>query len=247
MTRTAAGTYTYSYTTASSAAAGTWESVFTTNVEAGKTIVSNDYWTVAASPAQVIIHGVTDTTTPTISADATITNEGSTGYEYQYEWCVVSNINNPCGGGDDVFHATAAKFINPGDDFNTTLTATVPAAGNYYFKVVAYFGIDSSGASRTFTATSAATGGTGGAGGSGASASTPVTTPTALPEAGSCMGADFNHDRIVNSVDFSILLAYWKTLAPFANKCVDINRDSVVNSVDFSILLSQWGTPGKAI
>lgn len=248
MTRTSTGTYSYSYTTASNAPAGTWESVFSANVETGKTLPGNDYWTVAASPPQVIITNVSDTTTPTIAANVTITNEGSNGYEYQYEWCVVSTINNACGGGDDVFHSTAAKFINPGEDFNTILTADVPSPGNYYFKVIAYFGVDSSGASRSFQATTSGTGNTGGGGASGGGAAGvgTVNTPTILPS-GTCMGADFNHDKIVNSVDFSIMLAYWKTVAPFANACVDINHDSVVNSVDFSILLSQWGTSGRAI
>jgi hypothetical protein len=57
----------------------------------------------------------------------------------------------------------------------------------------------------------------------------------------SCIGADFNHDGKVNSVDFSIMLAFWKTAYPFKNACVDINKDKQVNSVDFSILLYQWG------
>jgi len=55
-----------------------------------------------------------------------------------------------------------------------------------------------------------------------------------------CSGADFNHDGKVNSVDFSILLAFWQKSSPFKNPCVDINKDSKVNSVDFSILLYQW-------
>jgi hypothetical protein len=252
MTRTATGTYSYSYTTPGGAEAGTWESVFSANVETGKTLPGNDYWTVVTAPAQVIINSVSDVTTPEIAANVTITNEGLTGYEYQYEWCVVSGINDTCGGGDDVFHGSAAKYINMGEDFNTTLTATVPNAGNYYFKVIVYFGTDSSGASRSFTATSSSGGGGntgggssgGGGGGGGASAITP-TLPTTT--GGACTGADFNHDKKVNSVDFSILLAFWKTTAPFVNPCVDVNKDKIVNSVDFSILLSQWGTAGREL
>jgi hypothetical protein len=56
-----------------------------------------------------------------------------------------------------------------------------------------------------------------------------------------CTGADFNHDGQVNSVDFSIMLAFWKKTAPFKNVCVDINGDKQVDSTDFSILLYQWG------
>jgi hypothetical protein len=126
MTRTGVGTYTYSYTTPGNAPAGTWESVFSATVESGKTLPGNDYWTVVTTPAQVIINSISDTSIPQVAANITITNEGLSGNEYQYEWCVVASSDNTCGGGDDVFHATAAKYINAGEDFNTTLTADVP-------------------------------------------------------------------------------------------------------------------------
>lgn len=236
MTRISEGTYTYSYTTASSAEAGTWETKFSVEVETGKTLAGNDYWEVASSPAQVIINSISDNTIPEVAANITITNEGLTGYEYQYEWCVVSDIDNPCGGGNDVFHATAAKFINPGEDFNTTLSATVSTAGDYYFKTVVYFGTDSSGASRSFSAVTGTTppsGGGGGGGGGGSSGSDGGDT---------CENpADFNCDGRVNSIDFSILLYFWKSTPPFSNPNVDINNDDKIDSVDFSILLYQWG------
>jgi hypothetical protein len=59
-----------------------------------------------------------------------------------------------------------------------------------------------------------------------------------------CRGADFNLDGIVDTVDFSILLYFWKTKPPFKNACVDINGDERVDSIDFSILLYQWKKPG---
>jgi hypothetical protein len=239
MTRTAVGTYTYSYTTAGNAAAGTWESVFSTTVESGKTLPGNDYWTVVTNPAQVIINNVSDNTIPEVAANITITNEGLSGNEYQYEWCVVSSSDNTCGGGDDVFHALAAKYINPGEDFNTTLTASVPNAGNYYFKVIVYFGTDSSGASRTFTAvapTSTPPPSGGGGGGGGSSSASVIDSVT-----GNCRRADFNCDTKINSIDFSILLYFWKSRPPFSNKYVDINKDGKIDSVDFSILLYEWG------
>jgi hypothetical protein len=233
MTRIATGTYSYAYATPSNAPAGTWESVFSANVETGKTLPGNDYWTVVTTPAQVIINSVSDTTTPQVAANITITNEGLSGNEYQYEWCVVSSADNTCGGGDDVFHAVAAKYINPGEDFNTTLTADVASAGAYYFKVIVYFGTDSSGASRSFTATTISGGGGGGGGGGG--------TTTTVPPSGVCTKrADFNCDKKVNSIDFSILLYYWKATPPFKNQYVDINKDTKVDSVDFSILLYEW-------
>ncbi len=242
MTNISPGIYEYTYTVAGTAEQGVWEGVVNTQVESGKTINTNDYWLVAGSPAQVIINGVT-TSGPTVTANLTVTNEGLAGYEYQYEWCVVSDINNPCGGGDDVYRGTGAKYINPGEDWNTNLTATVTTDGNYYFKVIVYFGTEKSGSSRTFTMTGAniitppAGGGGGGGGGGGAYSSS-----VAL-----CMGGDLNGDKKVNTVDFSILLSFWKTKPPFKNSCVDINKDGNINTSDFSILLSQWGTKGKNI
>ena len=239
MTRISEGTYSYSYTTTSGSPAGTWEAVFSADVDTGKTLSGNDYWTVVSSPAQVIINSISDSVAPDISANVTITNEGLTGYEYQYEWCVVTNINNACGGGDDTFHGVAAKFINPGEDFNTTLSATVTNSGNYFFKLIVYFGDDSSGASRSFTVTGGSggnpsPGGGGGGGGGGGSSSSQTTTP-------SSSGADLNGDNTVNSVDFSILLYFWKSSPPFSNPQVDMNKDGKIDSVDFSILLYRWG------
>ncbi len=248
MSAVSTGIYEYTYSVANNAEGGLWEAVIETEVESGKIIETNDYWLVAASPAQVLINSMTDTLGPSVAANVTITNEGLSGYEYQYEWCIVTSVDNPCGGGNDTYHATAAKFINPGEDFNTTLTGTIAGAGSYYFKLVVYFGTESSGASRSFTATYTAppdpTPGGGGGGGGGGGAfippTTPVVTPTTTP-AGVCTGADFNHDTKVNSIDFSILLAFWKTAPPFRNPCVDVNVDTKVDSVDFSILMYNWG------
>jgi hypothetical protein len=58
----------------------------------------------------------------------------------------------------------------------------------------------------------------------------------------SCNGADFNRDANVNSIDFSVLLAFWQTPWPFRNACVDINGDKAVGSSDFSVLMYEWGT-----
>jgi hypothetical protein len=244
MTRTGTGTYGYSYVTNGSAPSGVWESIISANVETGKTLPGNDYWNVAAAPPQVIINSITNSVTPNITANTTITNEGTFGYEYHYEWCVVTNIANTCGGGDDVFYGSAAKFINPGEDFNTTLLANVPNAGNYFFKLRAFFGTESSSASRSFAAT---TGGNQPGGGGGGGGGGPSTPPAPTLPTGQCVGADLNGDGVVNSVDFSIMLFFWKTSPPFTNTCVDINRDSAVSSIDFSILLAQWGGRGRAL
>ncbi len=391
MTNIETGIYEYLYTVPTGAAQGNWETVVSTELESGRTIKSNDYWEVRGSPAQVIINSMSDTVAPIVSANLTITNEGLSGYEYQYEWCVVSSVGNACGGGDDVFHSVAAKYINAGEDWNTTLTADGLTAGSYYFKAVVYFGTESSGASRSFTATTdgstpapspSPSGGTGGATGSTAApAPAPETESSQLvsvsdgklvlmpnqrgslnngigndcrvsldvasnsftsqlvfdvqsgdsPKAigkkyfdiiakdsqdnrinnlakaldisltcpslalstdnlgvyyynekntnwsllsgpvfdtithsvkfstkqlnrfavfnknnveGSDFRqrrlADFNNDTKVNSVDFSILLSFYKTKPPFLNPYVDMNKDSKVDAIDFSIMLSMW-------
>jgi hypothetical protein len=185
-------------------------------------------------PAQVIVQSFLDLYVPSIGTNVRITNEGLTAYEYNYTWCVTDSDTNLCGGGDDVFDSTAAKWIDPGQNYDTTLNSTVPSPGNYWFHVAVQYGSDSSQASQSFTAVTETTppppppppGGGGGGGSGGAPA---------------CVGADFNHDGRVDSVDFSIMLAYWGTSGPINNPCVDINGDKKIDSVDFSILLYQWG------
>jgi hypothetical protein len=215
-------------------------------VETGKTLPGNDYWNVTTSPAQIIITSMAATQVPNISANVRITNEGTAANEYQYEWCVVSNSSNTCGGGDDTYYGSAAKLIQPGENFDTVLTTTVPVTGTYYFKVNVFFGTDVSHAIRQFTATAASggttgggnTGGGSGGGGGGSGGSSPtIAMPSSCSDKKS---ADLNCDGKVNGIDFSILLAFWKTLAPFGNPRADLNKDTKVDSVDFSILLYNW-------
>lgn len=166
-TRISAGIYEYTYTVPGTAAQGNWETQASVQVESGKIIQTSGYWQVAGSPAQVKINSITQTTVPNISANVIFTNEGIAGYEYQYEWCVVSSETNPCGGGDDIFYSSAAKYINAGQNFITDLNANVPSAGNYWFKVVVYYGTQKSGASQIFTAVSSGNNGGGNNGGGG--------------------------------------------------------------------------------
>jgi hypothetical protein len=185
MTKVATGIYEYTYTVAGSAVQGVWETEASATVESGKIIKANDYWEVEGSPAQVLINSISDNTIPTISASVTISNEGLSGYEYQYEWCVVSTESNACGGGDDTAYSSAAKYINAGTDWNTTLSATVSTAGSYWFKLIVYYGTETSGASLAFNAVVVATPTPtpevviSGGGGGGGSSSTP--TPTPIP------------------------------------------------------------------
>ena len=255
LTNIGAGIYEYVYSVPTGAVQGNWETVIRTEISSGTFVEISDFWEVRGAPAQVIINSIADDTIPSVVANVTITNEGVSGYEYQYAWCVVNNANDVCDGVGDIYYATAAKYINPGEDWNTNLTATVPAVGDYFFKMIVYFGSESSGSSRSFTARagtvptcpsgqswngSVCVSSGGGGGGGGGGAGLPPITPPVAPSS-SCSGADFNNDKKVNSIDFSILLAFWKTAHPFRNPCVDINSDRQVNSVDFSILMYQWG------
>jgi len=152
MTKLSTGIYEFTYPIPADATQGTWETVVDVDLGGAADITKQDYWEVEGSPAQVLINAISDRITPEIEAEITITNEGTADYEYQYEWCVVDSEDNECGGGDDTYRATAAKLISVGEDWDTTLTATVPEIGSYWFKLLVYYGSEVSGASRTFEA-----------------------------------------------------------------------------------------------
>ncbi len=180
------------------------------------------------APAQVLVTGFSDLSEPSITAGVRITNEGGVAYEYQYTWCITNSDANLCGGGDDVFSAAAAKLIQPGENWDTNLNATVSSAGMYWFHVSVDFGSDTSYASQSFIAVNEES--TGGGGGSSSKAKVKA-----------CVGGDSNRDNVVSIVDFSIFLVFFNQPAPFSNPCADINGDNKVNVIDFSILLTQWG------
>ena len=50
--------------------------------------------------------------------------------------------------------------------------------------------------------------------------------------------ADFDGNRVVNGLDFSILLSNWGTCSGCAS---DINRDGLVNGLDLTMMFSGWG------
>ncbi|OHA89227.1 MAG: hypothetical protein A3C70_00035 [Candidatus Zambryskibacteria bacterium RIFCSPHIGHO2_02_FULL_43_14] len=63
----------------------------------------------------------------------------------------------------------------------------------------------------------------------------PSPTPTPVPTPGTLRG-DLNNDRIVNSLDWSIMNSRW-----FMNDVTaDLNTDGIVNSLDFSIMNGNW-------
>lgn len=198
----------------------------------GQGPASSDVSAIPGTPAQVLVTSFSDVTVPVISTNVRITNEGGVAYEYQYTWCITDSDVNLCGGGNDIFSSSAAKLIQPGENWDTTLNSTVGTAGSYWFHLDVQFGSDSSHASQSFVATDEPSSGGGGGGGSSSGSRSRSRT---------CVGGDMNRDNIVNLVDFSIFLISFNQPAPFPNPCVDINRDGKVSVIDFSILLTQWG------
>ena len=243
MTKDSNGTYSYSYSIGGSAVGGVWETVVSVVIN-GETVRLNDYWSLSSSPADVQIIEITDTTIPTITGSVRIDNMGTSASDFYYVYCIVTSEDNLCGGNDDVDSGSDTAYISAGNFINLSLSLDdVPTAGTYWFKVRARALAETLWAASTeqFVAENPSSGGGeegggGGGGGGGGPAAAVVTTATG----GSYKSADFNRDGEVNSVDFSILLAFWQKQSPFKNPYVDINKDGKVNSVDFSILLYQW-------
>ena len=245
MTKDSNGTYSYSYSIGGSAVGGVWETGVSVVIN-GETVKVNDYWSLSSSPADVQIIEITDKVIPFITANVRIDNMGTAASDFYYVYCIVSSADNLCGGNDDVDSASDTAYISAGSFINLELTLDeMTTAGTYWFKVKARALAETNWAASTeqFVAESGTVtpppppppaGGGGGGGGAPAAVIIPTT-----PEA-SYSSADFNRDGKVNSVDFSILLAFWQKQPLFKNPYVDINKDNKVNSVDFSILLYQW-------
>jgi len=118
----------------------------------GQSTSSNIVTATPGEPAQVLIQSFPKLTAQTILTDIRITNEGTSEYEYQYTWCITHAVDHLCGQGDDVFSSTAAKLIQPGQNYDMTATSTVPLAGNYWFHIIVHYGSQSSTADQSFTA-----------------------------------------------------------------------------------------------
>src|SRR3989338_2064138 len=235
MTKDSDGTYSYSYSIGGSSVGGVWETEVSVVIN-GEMVKVNDYWSLSSSPADVAIIEITYKIIPTITANVRIDNMGTQASDFYYVYCIVSSADNLCGGNDDVDSGSDTAYINAGSFINLSLTLDeVGAVGTYWFKVKARALAETNWTASTeqFIAESETVTPPGGGGGGGRGGGGGVS-------AVSCNGADFNGDSKVNSVDFSILLAFWQKLPPFKNPCVDINKDNKVNSVDFSILLYQW-------
>ncbi len=267
MIRDSAGVYHYNYTVPTDAVGGTWETQVATEVESGKTINTNDYWRISSSPADVLILSMADRIIPVVTASVKLMNKGTAGSDFYYVYCVVDSEANQCGGNDDVDYKSMTEYINPGETLSRSLSLDVPTAGTYWFKLKARAlnEVNWAASAEQFIAESGVVGPScgdgscnggetcnscsadcgqcnnngGGGGGGGGGTPPPVNPPP--PDNGPVHIADLNKDNRVNSIDFSILLYFWRTASPFSNPYVDINKDVKVDSVDFSILLYYYG------
>ncbi len=164
--------YQYNFTTNLVDVAGIKE----TNISVGINGVTKKYnttWTLSNGRTAISINSINTADVPTIRANVTITNEDAEEYEYPYEYCIVSTMTQQCGNSANVAHASGYKLLDAGESWNTILSLDISQSGNYWFKIVADYGTQSSGATRSFSATYTPSGssGTGGSSGGGSSSS----------------------------------------------------------------------------
>ncbi|MBU0635645.1 hypothetical protein KKE06_01335 [Candidatus Micrarchaeota archaeon] len=206
------GIYTYSFITSSGQTAGQWEAIVTATINS--TVVKpSDWWELTGNPPEVTVNQIITANSPTINANITLTNEGTTGQEYQYEYCIVAEQTNSCGRGNDVDYASGAKFISAGESWNPILSLTVSSAGTYWFKVKVYYGSETSAASRQFSVTAASQPDSGSPG--GGFSQTPLTGFVSLPsETGEILITEFPSEMVVRKGDFEFFLVKIKNLGP---------------------------------
>jgi archaellum component FlaC len=154
MARNSTGIYEYDYPLDPEAMGGSWEAVVSVNTGGSTAKTLNNYFSVSGAPAQVIINSLTSGV-PTVKANFSIKNEGSDPTEYQYEYCIVSDQSNQCGGNDDISFGSASKRVMAGETFTTDVSLGIPGTGTYWFKITATYGGESSSASQQFTVSSA--------------------------------------------------------------------------------------------
>lgn len=65
--------------------------------------------------------------------------------------------------------------------------------------------------------------------------------PAVVLNFGQVTASDLNNDDAINSVDWSVMNAQWRTAGPAA----DINQDTIVNTVDWGVMNKNWGVVGE--
>lgn len=181
MTKESTGIYSYSYTTSDSSTDGVWEAIVNLTYN-GVNHYPSDYFEVESSPAEVRVINITDNTITDLAALVNVTNEGSSGYEYQYRWWVTDDVNGQYGDASMKDYGTGAKYINAGATWQTTIPFTLQEPGIYYFKILVYYGSERSGASKMFHAFAQEAGSGGGGGFVGGATGVTTTTLAGAPQ-----------------------------------------------------------------
>lgn len=139
MSLVVSGVYNYNYTVASSANPGTWTSIAKVTIN-GKTKRIYDKWYVISNPTQVEIEVVSLCGTE-VCANLRITNEGSTNYEYIYNYWTTDNALANYESGDVADRGQASKLIPPGETFSSRVCLQRPLTDNlHYFRARTYYG-----------------------------------------------------------------------------------------------------------
>jgi len=160
MTWIATGQYIYSYGTVAGQPSGQWTTITRTTVN-GNVVKNIVYWELESNPPEVTL-SVVDNVFPSISAEISITNEGTGAQEYIYYWWITPRADGDLVDVDTVDSGSASKLVASLDTFTTIKTLNVPTLGTYWYKVRVYWGTEWSAASAQFDAISAPAAGAGG-------------------------------------------------------------------------------------
>jgi len=133
------GLYKFNYSVGGSANPGVWTSTIKVVVD-GEIQYIYDKWNVISNPTEVTVE-VVSLCNMEVCADVTITNEGTTAYEYIYNyWTTDDPLSNYAESG--MFDGgQASKLLSPGETFVTTVCLDKPATSNtHYFRARTYYG-----------------------------------------------------------------------------------------------------------
>jgi hypothetical protein len=142
--------YRYDFTTSPTNIAGIWAMRMSMEID-GEAKQYNSTWKLSNGRTEISINRIDISSAPTITANITITNEDSLAYEYPYEYCIVSTQTEQCRSSTNQAYSSGYKLLNAGESWNPSLSLTVSQSGTYWFKINAYYGTQSSAATKSFS------------------------------------------------------------------------------------------------
>jgi len=102
----------------------------------GQTITLTVMIDTTLQQTQVVVNSVDVSSSPKVSANITITNEGNFDYEYTYDWCIVSDASGVC---DHSNESSKKIFAKQTINIPSLPLITESTPGTYYFKVIVYY------------------------------------------------------------------------------------------------------------